>query len=103
MSFDKDALTQRLRALPRTSRVAFASACAARMATPHRQAVAMASLGDANVIDDALDQLARFLGSGARYVDWSGLAEQFVTNIPGEDEMASLASQVLDDALASTA
>lgn len=70
---------------------------------PYRQAVAIAERGDADLIDDVLDQLAGFLSGAPQRVDWSVLAGRLVANMPDEDEMASRSCQVLDDALASAA
>ena len=101
-TFDETALARRLEGLPHLARVAFATACAARMRIPYRQALGQFSVDRPDVLDDALSHLWAYSLSGAQ-VDWTAWSESLIEQIPPEDDMANSACQVMDDALAAAA
>lgn len=101
-AFDRDDLVKRLGKLPGPSRVAFAYACASRLAQPYREAVALEGGVGEELVERTLADLAAFLNYGAPS-DWAARAATLIGHIPDEDQMGRAACQVLDDALAATA
>ncbi len=102
LKFDETQIISHLSGLPTSASIGFSAACATRLAPAYR--VARHHVG--TFVEDVLDL---YLGDIWAYcieqrpADWDAIAKKLEGTIPSEDEGASIAYEIVDDALAAAA
>ena len=100
-SFDEPDLISRLAKLPEPLRLAFAAACASRMARVYQACQDHLGLGVPAIVADALGCVWDF-ALGGPAADWADAEKDLVALIPDEATASGPAHFIMDDALAST-
>jgi uncharacterized protein YjaG (DUF416 family) len=101
-TFDEIGLVSRLTELPKPLRLAFAVACASRMARPYRAGQDHLILGAPAIVDDTLNRIWDFAVGGPA-ADWARTERDLTALIPDGDDQLGPAHFIVDDALAATA